>query len=170
MFQGGARRAAHQIFVVHDQDGPGTGFWLRPTRRSRACADSTGRQQHRESAAQPSRLSTPIAPRWLRTMPSAADSPKPRPVNLVVKNGSKICGCRVRSCRSHRPKPAPSRRCRAGRVGAVCRTGSPGAILQTRVKPGLRRTLAGGLQRRSGSNSSPTADLRGVGLDGGTSG
>src|SRR5690606_23449891 len=36
------------------------------------------------------RLSTCSAPRWLRTMPRTGARPSPRPVNLVVKKGSKM--------------------------------------------------------------------------------
>ena len=38
-------------------------------------------------------LSTRIAPRWPRTIPSTAAMPSPRPVNFVVKNGSNIRFC-----------------------------------------------------------------------------
>ena len=38
----------------------------------------------------PRSLSISMAPRWARTMPSTAASPSPRPVNFVVKKGSKI--------------------------------------------------------------------------------
>ena len=38
----------------------------------------------------PRSLATLIAPLCLRTMPSTAASPRPRPANFVVKKGSKI--------------------------------------------------------------------------------
>ena len=38
-------------------------------------------------------LDTFNAPRWARTIPITAASPSPRPVNLVVKKGSKILAC-----------------------------------------------------------------------------
>ena len=42
------------------------------------------------TAVGPGELLTRRAPPWLRTMPITAASPSPRPVNFVVKKGSKI--------------------------------------------------------------------------------
>ena len=56
-----------------------------------SCADSLlhgSRISKREPW--PGALTTLIVPPWLRMIPCTAASPMPRPVNLVVKNGSKI--------------------------------------------------------------------------------
>ena len=53
-------------------------------------ADSTAGRYTRNVEPLPGVLWTSSAPPWLRTMPRTADSPSPRPVNFVEKNGSKM--------------------------------------------------------------------------------
>ena len=49
--------------------------------------------QTRTVVPRPGALSTAMAPRWPRTMPSVAESPSPRPRNFVVKKGSNMQAC-----------------------------------------------------------------------------
>src|SRR5678815_3449967 len=58
----------------------------------------------RKVVPRPGVLSTVRRPRWLRMMPCTAARPRPRPVNLVVKNGSKILATVAGSI----PEPAVS--------------------------------------------------------------
>ena len=89
-----ARDRAHHVLVVDEEDRP------RPFHRtsgfavarggSSGAARAAGGNRIRNACPRPGSLVTRIAPWWPRTMPSTAASPSPRPVNFVVKNGSKI--------------------------------------------------------------------------------
>jgi hypothetical protein len=83
----------------------------RPRCRRPARAAALGRRaagkSTRKSVPTPMRESISIPPSWLRTIPSTAASPSPRPVNLVVKNGSKIR--EIVSCDMPQPESSTSR-------------------------------------------------------------
>ncbi len=80
---------------------------------------------------------TLIAPLWPRTMPKTAASPNPRPVNLVLKNGSKMRCLVLRPCRTRcRALPGTRRyRCR-------CLPWKTSSARKTRRSPACRWSRA----------------------------
>ena len=83
-------RQTKRVLGVHQQDGAG------PVRKDqgipRSLSDPLSEHGNQTLHVEPwpGVLTTVIAPPSARTMPCAEASPKPRPMNLVEKKGSKI--------------------------------------------------------------------------------
>ena len=87
------------LFILHDQNSSACsvptagGIAERRLNQPGACPGSAREcmaETSQSASPGPGALTTWMAPPWLRTIPCTPDSPRPRPANLVVKNGSKI--------------------------------------------------------------------------------